>query len=65
MTSPTIVAVLDFLAKAADKLDCMIVLKSNGRVVEASYTKLLEEYEDSLAKRFVSDPRGTLEQLDR
>ena len=56
---------LEFLGEIADKLDCMIVLRSSGRVVEASYPILLEEYENSLAKRFVLDPRRTLDQLNR
>ncbi|WP_163836659.1 hypothetical protein [Spartinivicinus ruber] len=56
---------LEILSNIAFKLDCKLVLKGCGKVIDADYQKLLKEFENSVARKFVLNPRSTLRNLSK
>ncbi len=51
---------LKFCSIIADEFNCKIILKDNGKVIDASYFWLLKEFRDSIATSFTKDPKGTI-----
>lgn len=54
------IAHLAFCVEIAKELDCLISLKGNGEVLEPEFELLLDRFENSIARKFVMDPRKTL-----
>lgn len=54
---------LEFFVSIAKSLDCLIVLKESGKVIDSSYPLLLNELNASVARKFVSNPRKTLKEI--